>query len=233
MSDPHSLVAPYALDALDDAEARSFERHLAGCEQCRDQLAGLREAAAALAYGAEGPAPPPELRQRILEQARSERLNVVPLWRRRWALPASGAVAAAAACAAIGLGIWASSLSNSLDRERTARQAQARALAVLVQPSSRRVGLAGANGALVVAASGEAALVVSGVRRAPKDKTYEAWVISNGKPARAGLFGGGSTDSVVPLSHPVPPGAIVAVTLERAGGVDAPTRAPFIRSGKV
>ena len=50
MSELHSLVAPYALDALDESDERSFEEHLALCERCREELAALREAAAALAY---------------------------------------------------------------------------------------------------------------------------------------------------------------------------------------
>ena len=65
-TDPHADVAPYALDALDADEERAFEEHLASCEACREELASLREATAALAYGAVGPAPPPELKQRIL-----------------------------------------------------------------------------------------------------------------------------------------------------------------------
>src|SRR5204862_2437548 len=85
-TDSHSLVAPYALDALDEGEEREFEDHLAHCERCREELTGLREAAAALAFATPPTTPPPELQQRILEQARSERPNVVPLHRRRrWA----------------------------------------------------------------------------------------------------------------------------------------------------
>ena len=84
----HELVAAYALDALDDSERREFEEHLAGCEQCSEELGGLKDAAAALAYVPEGPAPPAALRDRVLEQINAERaLNVVPL-RRRVALPA-------------------------------------------------------------------------------------------------------------------------------------------------
>ena len=78
----HELTAAYALDALDDAEVREYEDHLARCPRCREELASLGEAAAALAYAADAPAPPPALRTRILEQARSERPNVVPLRRR-------------------------------------------------------------------------------------------------------------------------------------------------------
>jgi len=71
-ADPHANVAPYALDALDADEEREFEEHLASCEACREELASLREATAALAYGAVGPAPPPELKERILAEANIE-----------------------------------------------------------------------------------------------------------------------------------------------------------------
>src|SRR3954471_2228740 len=100
--DLHSLVAPYALHALDDEEQAGFEQHLALCERCREELATLRDTAASLAYGAEGPLPPPELKGRILAQARSERRNVasLPARRRSWIAP----VAAGAAAAAPGVG---------------------------------------------------------------------------------------------------------------------------------
>src|SRR5437879_5634871 len=131
-SDLHELVAPYALDALDDDERERFERHLAECEPCTAQLAELRSATTALAFAAEGPEPPAALRERILDGARAEqRAKVISLSRRRWALPAVAAVAAAAAVVAIGLGIWASSLSRSLDRERDAKAAYDRAARLL------------------------------------------------------------------------------------------------------
>src|ERR671936_2499848 len=120
----HELTPAYALDALDEQEEREYEEHLARCPHCRAELASLTEAATSLAYGVESPLPPPGLRDRILEQARSERPNVVPLrpaWR-SW----TAAAAAVAACAAIGLGIWAVTLSRSLDRTRSATEQKAR-----------------------------------------------------------------------------------------------------------
>ena len=41
--DVHALVGPYALDALDEGEEQGVEQHLALCERCREELAGLRE----------------------------------------------------------------------------------------------------------------------------------------------------------------------------------------------
>jgi anti-sigma-K factor RskA len=216
MAEPHDLTAAYALDALDPAEEREYESHLATCERCREELAALREASASLAYVAPAPAPPVELRERILEQARSERAQVTPLRPRRRLTYALTAAAAAAACLAIGLGVWAATLSDRLDRQKSINT---------ILADGQRVPLQGANGQLVVTDSGDAALVVSGLAAAPEGKTYELWVIDGGKPRPAGLFEGGGRQVVV-LNRSVPRDATVAATIEDEGGVDAPTSKP-------
>jgi anti-sigma-K factor RskA len=218
-NDPHDLLAAYALDALDDDERERFERHLANCEECTEQLAILREPVAALAYAAEGPVPRKELRDRIIEGARAEpRAAVIKLPRRNWALGAVAGVAAAAAALAIGLGLWANSLSNSLDRERNKSAVQK-----LLEENATAKPLIGANGSLIVNRAGRAAIVVCGLADAPSSKTYEAWVITGNSPEPAGLFNGGSGCSPVFLTQRVPKNATVAVTLERAGGATSPT----------
>ena len=223
----HSLAAAYALDGLDAEQTEEFEAHLEGCADCRAEVDEFRDSAASLAFALEGPAPPPGLRDRILEQARSERPNVIPL-RARFAPPrVAAAVAAVAACAALGLGLWAASLARSLDRERAASREQASALQILGDPAARRVPVNGANGTLAVSSSGNAALALARLDRAPSGKVYEVWVI-DGTPARAGLLKGGSAGSAVRLERPVPAGSTVAVTVERAGGVDAPTSKPIL-----
>ena len=65
MSDIHKLSGAYALDAVDDLERAAFERHLAECEDCRTEVAGLRETAALLAETA-AVTPPPSLRDSVL-----------------------------------------------------------------------------------------------------------------------------------------------------------------------
>jgi anti-sigma factor RsiW len=216
----HELTAAYALDALDDAEEREYEDHLARCPRCREQLSSLGEAASALAFAAEGPAPPAALRARILEQARSERPNVVPLRRRTTWIAA--AAAAVAACAALALGLWAASLSRSLDRER---DRQASVGAVLADPAARHLALSSGHGSLVVASSGRAVLVVSGLAPSPRGKVYEAWVVQGATPKRAGTFRNGQTTTL--LTTPVPRGAKVLVTQEQAPGVDQPKGTPL------
>jgi anti-sigma factor RsiW len=204
----HGLTAAYALDALDAREQAEYEAHLDACAGCQEELASLHGAAASLAYAVDAPAPPPDLRGRILTQARSERASVVPL-RPRWAFRATAAAAVLAACAALGLGIWAASLSSSLVEEREA----AAALAELVD--AERIPLEGADGALLVGANGQAALVIRGLDEAPEGKLYEAWVRTDGETMLpAGTFDGRGERTVFRLTRPVPTGGLVAVTLE-------------------
>jgi anti-sigma-K factor RskA len=198
--DPHELTAAYALDALDSEEAAGYERHLGQCAECREQLAELNESATALAFGAVAPAPPERLRASILDAAAAERSNVVPLLRRRWVARGLAVAAAVAACIVVGLAV-------SLSRSSTT---------YLATMSVSRD------------ASGVAIMHVSGLPAAPHGKTYEAWVIPAGRPPRpAALFpGGASMTSRLPGT--VPPNSVIAVTVERAGGVNKPTAAPIL-----
>src|SRR5579871_288629 len=213
----HDLTAAYALDALDPEEREGFEAHLAQCERCRDEVAELSAAASALAFGLEPVEPPPALRGRILDAARAERPNVVPL--RPRGNRALAAVAAVAACVAVGLGIWNVSLHDQLGN------AHSEAL--------QRVAVSGASGSLVVSSGRSAALVLSDLPAAPDGKTYEAWVLDKGTATAAGLFHGGGGMTYVTLSRQVPSGATVGVTVEPAGGSSQPTAKPLIVSQPV
>jgi anti-sigma-K factor RskA len=150
----------------------------------------------------------------------SERAVVVPFRRRRVSFGLVSGLAAAAAVVAVGLGIWAASLSNDLDRNRDL-------VAVLGDPAARSIDLDGADGRLVVAPEGAAALVVRNLDPAPEGQTYQAWVIEGKAPPRpAGLFEGGDRHDALMLDQRVPANAVVAVTVEQDGGVDAPTNQP-------
>lgn len=230
-ADLHDLSAAYALDALDEDEAAAYERHLAHCAECRESVAAFRDVAAELAYDSEAPAPPPVLRERILADVRDEQPKVVALPRRRWAFPIAAAAAFAAGCAALGLAFWAADLSGQLDEERAAQHVAEEAVAALANAETQRIPLDGAQGVLLVDdQSGEGWLVLRGLEQAPDEKTYEAWVIEDGEPVPAGLFSGGGVSDVVSLAVPVPEGAVVAVTIEEAGGVDEPTQDPVFVS---
>ena len=227
--DIHDLTAAYALDSLDDAERETYEAHLAQCGRCREELGSLGETATALAFAVASPAPPPRLRAAILAAAGAERENVVPLpMRRPWLGRAAAAAAGVAACTAIGLGIWAATLQHSLDRARASSARAEQAARVLADPASRKLDLRGRSGMLAVDPSGEAVLVVNRLPAAPAGHVYEAWVIPpGGTPRRAGLFDGSGSMTAVSLDESVPKGAVVAATMERSGGVDAPTETPL------
>jgi len=213
--DVHELTAGYALDALDPAERANYEEHLSFCERCREDLQGFWHVSGALAHAAGGPMPPASLRGRILEQARSERSNVVPLRRSRFAVPALSSVAAVAAVAAIGLGLWATSLARDLDGVEGQ-------LAVLGDPEARIYPSESGKADLVVSPTGQAALIVRTLAPAPEGKDYEIWIFENGTAHAAGLF---ERAGVALLTRRVEPGQTVAVTLEADGGVAAPTGA--------
>jgi anti-sigma-K factor RskA len=63
--DPHALAGAYALDALDGAERARFERHLASCPTCPDEVRGFTATAAVLGLAA-AVTPPPSLKGRVL-----------------------------------------------------------------------------------------------------------------------------------------------------------------------
>jgi anti-sigma-K factor RskA len=214
----HDLTPAYALDALDERERAEYETHLAACDDCRSELASLQESASSLAYYAPAPAPPPALRDRILEQARSERPNVVPLRPRRLNYTL-GAVAAVAASIAVALGLWNLALLDERDTLYRAVDPNARVVAL---PENARMA-----GQLVIdRQTGEATLVVDS-RPTPPDKDYEIWVIQGNTPEPAGVFDGQNDRDIVRLTRRVPRGASVALTVERKGGVDRPTTRPL------
>jgi anti-sigma-K factor RskA len=105
---------------------------------------------------------------------------------------------------------------------------------VLADPAARSLVLETGAGRLFVASDGSAVLVLDALDPAPAGRTYQAWVVAGAEPVSAGVF---ATDDagplLVPLDEPVPDGAVVAVTIEREGGAEAPTSAPIAASPPV
>jgi anti-sigma-K factor RskA len=227
----HELSAAYALDALGSREREEFEAHLSACETCRADVAAFTETAAALAYAVPPAAPPDRLRADILRRAAEDRPAAVVLpFRRRRVESALSAGLAVAAAAAIVLAIWASSLHGKVGQERSALRAREQAVAILGDPLASRRALKGAGGELVVNRTGSGVLVMQELAPPPAGKTYEAWVIKGGDTLPAGVFSNGQA---VLLTRAVGRGAVVAVTVEPAGGSLHPTHTPFVSSTPV
>ena len=128
--------------------------------------------------------------------------------------------------AAAALGAWA---IWGGDDTSSASPGANQAIELISQPGARRVAVNGSKGTMVLVTTpnGRAVLIVTGLQAAPKGKQYQAWIVTGKTPHPAGLFkGGGTTTLVIPLSQRIPKGSIFAVTVEKAGGVPAPTMAP-------
>lgn len=135
---------------------------------------------------------------------------------------------------AIALGSWAFVSSvRSDDSVEIVRalpiSGAAQAISTLSKPTTVRLPLAGSDGraTLAVAADGRGMLVLDGLGIAPVGRSYQAWVMTpkprGAPPISAAVFTG--VETIVPLSARVVPGAVVGISIERADGAPAPTRA--------
>ena len=186
--------------ALDALDPAEAEAYEAHLSQCEECRAQLAELNESVGALAFGAvAPAPPPRLRAaILDAAAAERSNVVPLRRRNWTPRVLAVAAAAA-ACVAVGFIVSALQTSGTRTVTAT--------------------------VVVAPDRTATLQVSGLAAPPHGKTYEAWIIPNGEaPRPAGLFAG----SNLALRGKLPPHATVAVTLEPAGGVSAPTTAVLV-----
>ena len=66
-------VGAYLLGALNDLERQAFERHLRGCDECREELERLRPAAEALPGSVKQLEPPPGLKKRLMAEVEPRR----------------------------------------------------------------------------------------------------------------------------------------------------------------
>jgi hypothetical protein len=155
-----------------------------------------------------------------------------PAKRRRLSGATLAALGALTGAAAIALGAWGIASSVSDDNESSqppaALQNVQQVVSLIAKPATSTIPLQGSGRRiiLVVGARGYGVLVLNNVNPPPSGKTYQAWVIRPDvkAPQPAGLFNGGT--GVIELTKPVPPGGIVAITVEPAGGSPAPTQQP-------
>ncbi len=68
----HDLLAPVALGAAEPSEVARVEAHAADCPICREELAGLRDAAGVLAVAVPQEEAPPALKDSIMQVVRAE-----------------------------------------------------------------------------------------------------------------------------------------------------------------
>jgi len=226
-------VASYLLGALPDPEREAFERHLAGCAECRREVEDLGVAVDALPAAAPPVTPPPELRQRIMAVVDSE-----------------ASLLAAAGGRADERPQPARAPRRSLfGRRRSLRPAFALAASVVLLAVGAALGgiLAGGGGERTVVAqtSGPAAqasarlkvsddgsqLVLSDFPQPPPGRVYQVWTQRPGQnPEPTDVLWTPLADGSATVSVPGSLNGVqkVLVSAEPRGGSAAPTSMPVV-----
>jgi anti-sigma-K factor RskA len=225
-------TAGYVLGSLDPEERREFESHLAGCAECAEEVASLRPVVGALATAVPQVTPRAELRERVLSGTPPRAGADARIHDRKSPAALTWLPLAAAIIIAVGAGIYAVRLQRQIGELR-ARFDQAQATtAVLAAPDLARIDLQGqqvapdARARALWSRSRGLVFTAANLPPAPAGKAYQVWVVTAQAPISAGLLtpdpsGAGTQFYMTPAD--IAPPVAVAVTLEPAGGVPAPT----------
>ena len=238
---PHTLAGAYALDALTDRDRARFERHLAGCDACRQEAASLREAAARLP-AASAVQPPGRLRGQVLAEVARTRQQP-PFTADRPADPGAGrravrwraprmavAIAGGFMLVALVLGGLFIDTQHRLSQE----QAHGRAIAaVLNAPDATIMSARAAAGgtATVVMSHRDRALVLTTARlpALPAGRRYQVWLMGSHRARAAGMLPMPRQGMTAPMVvSGLAAGDAVALTVESASGASSPSSAPVV-----
>lgn len=226
MTELHDLVAPYALDALDGDEMRLFEAHLETCHECQAELVEMREQAAELAFAA-SVGPPSSVKQAVMAAIDTRGSSdtrasskVVQLDSRRRGRLAWTIATAAAVVALVFFGLWTVT-NNQLSQA-------AQIASVYEAPDAQLIELESTHGPVRFVYSeslGDGVLNGGQLVELDPDDVYEVWLIGSDGPLAAGTLDAGETSVLV---DGISPGLVLAMTVEPAPGVDAPTSDPIL-----
>jgi anti-sigma-K factor RskA len=203
-------LAAYMLGALEPGEAAGFERHLEGCERCREELRWFEPAVQTLPESVERQKPPRSLRGNLMAEVRADvrpAKKPRPRWSWRPAMAFAAVVLAVAAVAGYEIG-------KGGGGEEGASTVVSRSHGITVK---------------MVREGDGGTLRLTGVHQLPPDKVLEAWVRREGKvePVPA-LFvpdrEGRASTQIEDMSGV----DTVMVTEEPQGGSEEPTSLPIV-----
>lgn len=230
--DIQSLLAVYALDAVDPDEADVIEAHLRECPRCRAEVSEHRETASMLASG-HAPAPLriwDNVLDSLEDKPQPRRVGVLPLRKPRWQ---RRLVIAAASAAAVLVGVLAVRVVDQdrriddMQRALQDRSVLSAALAAQGHPDARRAELRAADGVVlahaVMVPDGTGYIWADGLPGVSSSRTYQLWAIVGGERISAGILG--STPGLAPF-RVAGDVAALAITEEAAGGVAASDNDP-------
>lgn len=229
--DLHSMTGAYALDALDEFERARFEQHLDECEPCRVEVDGFHSTTALLA-SIEPVAVPASMRDAVLGEVEMVRqVSPGPSGRPRARRAYPRLTAVAAGLLAV-VSIGASTVAFQLDQRVDELEAVAAPVAEIARADDAVIVNASVDGAqLRVLASeqlGGGVVLADGLPVLADDLTYQVWWVRADGAASAGLMPvDGDGDATVRIAGDVGRAVAVALSIEPAGGSDAPTSDPI------
>ena len=208
-------VGAYLLGALNDLERQAFERHLAGCDECQEELARLQPAADVLPGSVQQFEPPARLKASLMEvverEARVEQPAAPP---RRPRLRFFMRPAFVAAALLIGLVVGFAVAQLGGDDTRT--------LAATVDRA-----MPNAGGSLSVS-NDDATLRLHDMPRLSGTRVYQVWLQHGDRMVPARTFEVGADGrGMVDLSN-VEDADGVYVTREARGGAQVPSEDPIV-----
>lgn len=239
--DYKEMIPTRALSALDAAEERALNEHLENCSECRKELEDWQATAAALSLASDPAEPSPQVRERILSEARkdlSSSPEVIPFKsppRNLWTSFGSlGAIAAVVLFTALSIGLAVLWRQNQ-------RLTRANEFVELVNTRGARVSeLRGVDPGLIATAklaydrNGSAILIASNLPRVPLGMAYQLWFIVGTKPPVPGKTFVPDSGGNAVLKNDMPREAVdanvFAITVEPEGGSSAPTSPIYMRS---
>jgi anti-sigma-K factor RskA len=228
------LLAAYALGALAAEERWQVEAHLDGCERCQAALASYESVADGLLHAPNSKTPPGAIRARLSKQI--GKTTGLPRWSR-----AVQKVPVARLAPALGLMLLlAVNLGFLVHTQRLLEQGQdalaqqyagQAAAAIAIYPSSQVAVIEedGVRGTFVYDPSLPVGVMyVWGLEPPSEDQAYQAWLIdAEGQRLSGGLLTFSAEPSfgwlMIEAPTPMAEFSSLGVTLEPAGGSDAPT----------
>lgn len=244
---PHTMAGAYAVDALDERDQARFERHVARCQGCSQEITGLREATAHLAVAA-AMQPPAAVKERTLAAAagtrqlppvatrayeRSTRHGVAGLAGsgrrdRRWRVPRPVLAGALAGIFFIvTAAVWLAGGARQSLRAEQPPYSHA-IVAVLTAPDATMISArVRTGGNVTVVMSHQQRMLVftaAGLRALPPSRRYELWLMGPEADQPAGLLPVPRHGMTGPVVAPgVEPGDRLGLTVEPASGSQRPT----------
>jgi anti-sigma-K factor RskA len=243
----HLLAGAYALNAVSGPDQARFERHLAGCEQCRLEVRGFAETAARLG-ASQAVRPRPGLRdQALLAAGRTRQLPPGPgprpgrarpgaatagaRWRRPGRGPWPRLVAAGVAAAVLAVAAVAGVTALRDEHRISLDQASGHELAAVLSAPDvvmLTAKVTGGGKATVLMSHHMRALVfaAAGLPPLPAAKGYELWLMGPSGARAQGMLPAGEAKPVMVAE--LADGDQVGVTVEPRDGSAQPTTRPVL-----